>query len=876
MNGSTGLPTGTVTFLFTDIEGSTQLLHRLGEAFIELNDRHLAILRTAISDAGGTIVRTEGDGFFAAFPSAPAAVEAAAAGQRALADQSWPEDVSVAVRMGLHTGAGRLGGDDYVGIDVVRAARIADAGHGGQILVSESTAALIGKDLPKGTVLRDLGSHELKDLPAPEVIAELLIDGLAQEFPPLRARSLQGSLPDRLSSFIGREALVAQSLRLLAQTRLLTLVGPGGTGKTRLAIRVAKEAEAGFVDGSFFVELATVSDPGLAPSAMLHTLGIRGPDTASPLDHLLDHLRDKSLLLVLDNLEQILGVGRDVAAILEAASGVIVMATSRAPLGIAGEQELPVPPMAVPEKQRGIDDLMEVESIRLFTERAAARMPGFRLTDANAPAVVEVTRRLDGLPLAIELAANRVRMMEPAEISHRLGLHMLSGGGVDVEPRQQTMVEAIAWSYELLAPGHAALFRRLGIFSGGARLPQIEAVCRPQIDLGIDTLDGMAALVDQSLVQVRRFGESRYEMLHVLSEFARSQLSDDELNELRERHAATYLALAEEAQVQFSKRDRRTWFDRLERDLDNLRSALGYYIDHQRADEAMRFVFALWRLWQTRGMLHEGRGLVDQVLILEGGSTLSQMRAYEALGGLTYWQSDFGSMAEAYQRALDLSRELGDPLEEAHALHNASFAPNQRGDTETATAYLEAARDLYRSQRDDVGLSDVLSFLAVIQEGEGDYRAALEVTQQSIEIARKVENDFRLSWALFSAAYVAFEVGDPAAPEYLDESMVMFARDNDLAGIAFALGASALRCLADEDETAAALMHGAALRHMEIADTSLFISAGPIQARLDQLATLAKQHPAAFDRGRAMSTREAIVAARRRLGPLQDEGAGDI
>ena len=285
-----------------------------------------------------------------------------------------------------------------------------------------------------------------------------------------------------------------------------------------------------------------------------------------------------------------------------------------------------------------------------------------------------------------------------------------------VEPRQQTMVQAIGWSYELLPPAQAALFRRLGIFSGGARLPQIEAVCRPEIDLGIDTLDGLAALVDQSLVQVRRFGESRYEMLHVLSEYARSRLSADELSELGERHAATYLALAEEAEVQFSRRDRRTWFDRLERDLDNLHASLSYYIDHQRADEAMRFVFAMWRLWQTRGMLHEGRALVDQVLSLEGGSTLSQMRAYEALGGLTYWQSDFGSMAEAYQRALELSRELGDPLEEAHALHNASYAPNQRGDTEEAVAYLEAARDLYRALGDDVGLSDVLMFLAVMQE----------------------------------------------------------------------------------------------------------------------------------------------------------------
>lgn len=392
MSVSTSLPTGTVTFMFTDIEGSTLLLRRLGDAFIEVNDRHLAILRTAISGAGGIVVSTEGDAFFAVFPSAISAIEAAVAAQRALDDESWPEDVTVAVRIGLHTGEGTLGGDNYVGLDVVRAARIADAAHGGQILLSDSTAALVAKDLPTGLRLRNLGSHELKSLANPEVISEVLIEGLEQEVPPLRTQSPRRGIPILPSSFIGREALVRQALELLDSSRLLTMVGPGGTGKTRLAIRVAEEAAPGLADGSYFVPLSTASDQGVFPSAILHALGVRAPDTVSPMDFLLEHVRDASLLLVVDNLEQILDVGKDVSALLEAAAGVKVLATSRAPLGVAGEQELPVPPMEVPHERGEVDDLLEVESIQLFMDRAAAKLPGFELTAKNAPAVVELTR----------------------------------------------------------------------------------------------------------------------------------------------------------------------------------------------------------------------------------------------------------------------------------------------------------------------------------------------------------------------------------------------------------------------------------------------------------------------------------------------------
>jgi predicted ATPase/class 3 adenylate cyclase len=866
VNMSKQLPTGTVTFMFTDIEGSTRLLRRLGDAYVAANDRHLALLRTSISETGGTVVRTEGDAFFAAFPTAAAAVEAAVAGQRALAQETWPGGVTITVRMGLHTGEGSLGGDDYVGIDVVRAARIADAGHGGQVLVSQSTAALVAKDLPEGVRLRELGPHELKDLASPEELADLVVDGLPQDFPPLRTRAVRGQLPERLGSFIGREGLLAQALGLLDGTRVLTLVGPGGTGKTRLAIRLAEEAGPDFADGFFFVPLSPVSDPSLAVSAILQSLGVRGPDTSSPLERLRAHLRDASVLLVLDNLEQILEVGKDVSAVLEAAPGVKVVATSRAPLGIAGEQQLPVPPMDVPNGERPVAELGAVESIRLFTERAAAKVPGFQITEENAPALVELTKRLNGLPLALELAANKVKMMSPAEIARRLELRILSGGGSDVEPRQQSMSNAIAWSYELLPVEQAALLRRLGVFHGGARLAEIEAVCRPESDLGIDTLDGLEALIDQSLVQVRYVDESRYGMLNVLREFAYGRLTDDERGELQERHADAYLALAETAEPELSGRDRRAWFDLLEREIDNLRAAIGYFVDHQRADEAMRLGSALWRLWQTRGMLHEARSVLGEVLRLEGGSSLSRMRAYEAMGGTAYWQSDYVTMTDSYQRALDFSRELGDPLEEANALYNMSYEPALGGDTERAIARLEEARAIYLMHPDPVGLSNVLSSLAVMRESEGQYQAALEAAEQAIEIARTAGNHLRLSWALFSAAYLAFEADDPVGLEYLDESLLMFERDNDLSGIAFALGASALRSLATEDEPGAARLYGAALRHMEIADTSLFLTGEQDRARLAALASLVERHPVAFEQGRAMATGEAIGAARRQLG----------
>lgn len=386
-----------------------------------------------------------------------------------------------------------------------------------------------------------------------------------------------------------------------------------------------------------------------------------------------------------------------------------------------------------------------------------------------------------------------------------------------------------------------------------------------------ETLDGLAALVDQSLVQVERFEESRYTMLRVLREFALEQLEDEELSELRQRHAGAYLALAEEARAGLSGGDRRSWLDRLERDIDNLRAALGHFIDEHQADEAMRFAYAVWRLWQTRGMLYEGRATVERVLQLDGGLTRSQMRAHEALGGLAYWQTDYEAMAEAYQRALDLARELGDPLEEAKALHNASYSPNLRGEAERVVALLQAASDLYRTHGDDVGLSEVLTSLAVIQEDQGEYRAALDAAERAIEVARRSRNDSRLSWALFSAAYLAFEADDPVARDYLDESLVMFERDKDLAGIAFALGATALLSLEYQDGTVAALMYGAARRHMEVADTNLFMSGEPIQDRLERLAALAEEHSEYFERGRAMSTREAVATARQQSSPPRDQ-----
>ncbi|HEV2895669.1 MAG TPA: adenylate/guanylate cyclase domain-containing protein, partial [Actinomycetota bacterium] len=482
----TDLPTGTVTFLFTDIEGSTSLLQELGDRYPAVLDEHAAIIRRAVSDGGGIEVSTHGDAFFAVFRSPAGAVGAAIAAQRGLAANDWSPGPPVRVRMGAHTGEGALGGDDYAGIDVHRAARIADAAHGGQVLLSDATRGLVQHALPAGTSLRDLGAHHLRGIAGPERLHQLVVDGLPADFPAPRTPDARPSnLPPQLTSFVGREEEIAEVERLLGRTRLLTLTGPGGSGKSRLALRVATELLPQYRDGSCFVDLSPVTDPALVPAAVANALGVPESPERPILDGVKDHLRHRELLQVVDNFEQVAEAGPVIEELLTAAPKLRTLVTSRVVLSLRGEQEYPVPPLQVPDPEqlpRDLAALTEVEAVRLFVERAQAASPRFALTERNAPVVAEITARLDGLPLAIELAATRAKVLTPEQILARLKsrLSILTSGSRSVPERQRTLRAAIAWSYDLLDPVERRLFARLSVFTGGWTFESAEAVCDPE------------------------------------------------------------------------------------------------------------------------------------------------------------------------------------------------------------------------------------------------------------------------------------------------------------------------------------------------------------------------------------------------------------
>ena len=608
------LPTGTVTFLFTDIEGSTRLIQELGERFLAVLGEHAGIVRRALSEFGGVEVNTEGDAFFVAFRTPIDAVLAAVAIQRGLAARDWPESARVRVRIGAHTGEGVLGGNDYVGIDVNRAARIAGAAHGGQVLISEATRGLVEHALPEGTALRDLGPHRLKDIAHPEHLYQLAIEDLPSDFPPPRTLDARpNNLPLQLTSFVGREGEIAKVRHLLDSTRLLTLTGPGGTGKTRLALQVATDVLTEYRDGAFFVDLSTVTDPALVPSAIARVLGVEEVAEHPILEAVKLHLCTEELLLVLDNFEQVAEAAPTVEALLTAASTLKVLVTSRIVLSLRGEQEYAVPPLEPPD----VDDLLDlqalrrIEAVQLFTDRAVAVSPRFQVTEKNAAAVAAITARLDGLPLAIELAATRTKVLTPEQMLPRLQecLAVLSSGSKHLPERQRTLRGAITWSHELLDPAERGLFARLSVFTGGWTLESAEAVCDPY-GLGLDILDGLSSLVDQSLIRRSEpdEGDPRFSMLETIREFGQEQLEvGGERDLLRRRHAEHFLDLAIEAEPHLVAEDQGEWLDICDREHANIRAALRWAIEAGEADRAQGPAGALWRFWQQRGHQEEGR-----------------------------------------------------------------------------------------------------------------------------------------------------------------------------------------------------------------------------------------------------------------------------
>ncbi len=618
------LPTGTVTFLFTDIEGSTTRWEHHPDAMRTALARHDSLLRQTITGHNGYVFKMVGDAVYTAFAIPADAVAAAVAAQRAVAAEEWGEVPPLLVRMALHTGTAQSRDDDYFGPTLNRVARVLSTGYGGQTLLSVATVELIRDALPAGASLKDLGEHALKDLLRPEHVYQLTIPDLLADFPALKSLSRHPhNLPVQPTPFLGREQEVASVCALFSrpEVRLVTLTGPGGIGKTRLSLQVAAEGSEQFADGVFFVALAPVSDAELVVPTIMQTLSIKEVGGQSPLGQLKAGLKDKQMLLLLDNFEQVVDAAVVVAELLVACPKLKIMVTSRVVLHVQAEREYAVPSLSLPDPKHLPDlvALSQYEAVALFIERAQAVKADFAVTNANAPAVAGICARLDGLPLAIELAAARAKFFAPQALLSRLeqGLALLIGGARDLPARQQTLRGAIAWSYDLLSPEEKALFRRLSVFVDGWTWEAVEVVCRAAGELEADILDSLLLLVDKSLLRQQESteGEPRFWMLQLLREFGQEALMNAGESELMRRaHAEYFLALAEQAEPHLKGAEQGRWYARLEQEQDNLRAALAWLLEaarkglsneeeRQPAEHALWLCAALSWFWSTRGRL---------------------------------------------------------------------------------------------------------------------------------------------------------------------------------------------------------------------------------------------------------------------------------
>jgi predicted ATPase/class 3 adenylate cyclase len=814
-----GAPTGTVTFLFSDIEGSTKLVERFGDAWPDLLERHRSAVRAAFEAHAGWEQGTEGDSFFIVFASAADAVAAAADAQRALAGTDWPTDGQIRVRMGLHTGEGRRSGTDYVGLDVHRAARIAAAGHGGQVLLSDSTAALVGGSPPRGTRLVDLGSHRLKDLLRPEHLRQLAIDGLQSEFPALRSLGGRASnLPVSLSTLVGREEEVGEVRALLRTARLVTVTGPGGTGKTRLVQEVARELAGELEGGATFVPLDALRDAELVPVEILRAMRLDAASTVPPLERVAEALGDHETLLVLDNLEQLRDAGNVIRELLGKAAGIRILASSQAALRVGGEQEY------------GLKPLPDNDAVRLFVERARAVLPEFALDDANHAAVVAICEHLDGLPLAIELAAAQVRLLQPSAILARISdrIDAVASRQQDLPARQRTLRGAVTWSYELLSEPEQALFRRLSVFVGGATIADIEALegCRGRASEALETLEG---LVDRSLVVVRRTAaeEHRFVQLVTIRAVARDLLRDaGEEAQALDDHAAIFEALAVEAEPNFYGPARRAWLDRLNAEHDNLRAAIDHDVAVGNLAGALEIASRIWRFWQTRGHLIEASRRLGTLLQAAGSASDLQpellSRAEEAAGSIAYWMRSKNAkdIEPHYRRSLEHARASGDRDREAWALYNLAFvydfiemAGKEHFDRERGMALRMQALELFRAVDDRRGIGESLWAIAgnavAIQD---DSTIARDQLREAAAILADIGDSYGASWASNSLGMLELNARRfSEARDALLASAEIFLGDDDMTGQIMVLRAlAALAALSDDDATAVRLEAAAA------------------------------------------------------------------
>lgn len=791
--------TVTFTFLFTDMAGSTLRWESDPVAMRGVLARHDAILRAAITAHGGTVFKTVGDAFYAVFADAPTALNAALVAQRALFAEDWGDGDPLRVRMALHTGSVEARDGDYYGRPLNRVARLLSAGHGGQVLVSRITEELIRDSLPPGVTLRDMGEARLKDLLLPEHIFQVVAPDLPADFPPLKTLDMRRTnLPAQATMLVGREREVKEVVSLLQRddVRLLTLTGPGGTGKTRLAVQAAAEVVETFADGVSFVPLADVADPARVISQIAETLGISEGSGQSLGARLHAALREQHTLLVLDNFEQVTDAGATISQLLATAPGLKVLATSRSALRVYGEREYPVPPLPLPNARRlpPLDKLVQIESVRLFVARAQEVNANFAINPANAAAVAEICRRLDGLPLAIELAAARIKLLTPQALADRLtnSLQVLTGGARNLPARQQTLRGAIDWSYTALEPDEQTLFARMAVFAGGGTLTAIETICNADHDLRTDLLDGLSSLADKSLLrQDEGTGdEPRFAMLSTIREYAYERLETrGEATTLRRAHAAYYLALAEQAEGHLTGVRQGEWLHRLEEEHDNMRVALRGALEQRETETAIRLVGAFWRFWQAHGYLSEGRRWIERALELPSGPPdAAQAKALDGLGALAQMLGDYAAARTHYEASLAIRRTMGYQAGVAHSLSNLGGMAREQGDFTMARASYEESLAIRRAAGDTEGITRTLTNLGIMAQRQGDYAAARDYYEESLAIARQKGLTQAAAHALSNLGVVAQQQGDNAAARLrYGEALAIGRAMGDTSVVGFAL-----------------------------------------------------------------------------------------
>lgn len=861
------LPSGTVTFMFTDIEGSTELANALGPGdFSELISRHHELLRSAIGMEGGVVVATEGDSFFAVFADPVGSVRSAVEIQRAIASEVWPRRSELRVRIGMHTGEGVLGGDNYVGVAVHKASRIANAAHGGQITVSAPVASAVDGKLPEGVTVLKLGKFRLAGFQEAETIFQLAIEGHRDEFPPLRGVRTLSRLPDHPTNFVGRTEQLAEGERLLRESRLVTFTGPGGTGKTRLSIEVARRVEPGFTDGAYFASLSAIDDSELIATTILEAIGLSTAASVEPADRLVSYVADKEMLLVLDNMEQLLFAGAEfVADLLDNTSRLKLIVTSRAPLRIMAERELSVPPFSIPDGASDVDAIADSEAVRLFLDRASAVRPGFELTSDNVDAVLGVTRRLDGLPLAIELVASQMRTLTPGLVLERLDNRMLRAMAPDLPPRQQTIANAIGWSYDLMAEEDKRVFARCSVFSGSFGLAEAERVASSK-DQSLDVLDSLVSLVENSLLQqVETSDQPRYRLLIVVKEYAYSVLVESgEADTYEKKHASVYRELAERANQEILSSKQGEWLDRLALDHDNLRAAFDRSVRGGDVSTALRLVAALWRFWQMRGHLPEARQRAELALSIGGDPDLDRARCLMALGGISYWQGEWSQPLEPYSEALAIFSEHGDDRDVADAMYNLAFPVGFSGDFDRAERLLEDALRLFEGVGDRVGVGRAYWGLGNLAMYQSDWTREIALMAKAIDHLETEDAPFDLGWAHFLTAFGHQAEGDdPAARKHLMAALDIFADVSDMSAMTLILEGLALNELRDGRETRAAKLAGASQRIKQ--DTGVAITEVPVNQYQD-LETLLREGDASiqasYSEGAELILSEAIAYAR--------------